>query len=101
MGFRTPLEMHRTYEAAKLLAKILDEFNAARIITVCDETALRDSFLFQVAQPELPDDHPGLDLTEHWSQHLWRHLQLTRFSVRSEWRGADYSIHRVILSICG
>ena len=51
MGFRTPLEMHRAYEAAKLLAKILDEFNAARIITVCDETASRDSFLFQVAQP--------------------------------------------------
>jgi hypothetical protein len=84
MGFRTPLEMQRAYEAAKLLAEILDEFNAVRIIAVCDEAASRDSFLFQVAQPELPDDHPGLDLTEHWSQHLWRHLQLTRFSVRSE-----------------
>ena len=55
--------MHRAYEAAKLLAKILDEFNAARIITVCDETASRDSFLFRVAQPELPDDRSELDLT--------------------------------------
>jgi hypothetical protein len=55
--------MHRDYEAAKLLAEILDEFNAARIITVCDETASRDSFLFQVAQPELPDDRSELDLT--------------------------------------
>ena len=55
--------MQRTYEAVKLLAKILDEFNAARIITVCDETASRDSFLFQVAQPELPDDRSELDLT--------------------------------------
>ena len=63
MGFRTPLEIHRTYEAAKLLAKILDEFNAARIITVCDETASRDSFLFRVAQPELPDDRSELNLT--------------------------------------
>ena len=63
MGFRTPLEMHRTYEAAKLLAKILDEFNAVRIIAVCDETASWDSFLFQVAQPELPDDRSEVDLT--------------------------------------
>ena len=63
MGFRTPLEMHRTYEAAKLLAKILDEFNAVRIIAVCDETASRDSFLFRVAQPELPDDRSELNLT--------------------------------------
>ena len=63
MGFRTPLEMQRAYEAAKLLAEILDEFNAVRIIAVCDETASRDSFLFQVAQPELPDDHAELDLT--------------------------------------
>jgi hypothetical protein len=63
MGFRTPLEMQRAYEAAKLLAEILDEFNTVRIIAVCDETASRDSFLFQVAQPELPDDHAEVDLT--------------------------------------
>jgi len=63
MGFRTPLEMQHAYEAAKLLAEILDEFNAVRVITVCDETASRDSFLFQVAQPELPDDHAEVDLT--------------------------------------
>jgi hypothetical protein len=63
MGFRTPLEMQRAYEAAKLLAEILDEFNTVRIIAVCDETASRDSFLFQVAQPELPDDRSELDLT--------------------------------------
>jgi hypothetical protein len=63
MGFRTPLETQHAYEAAKLLAKILDEFNAVRIIAVCDETASRDSFLFQVAQPELPDDHAEVDLT--------------------------------------
>ena len=48
---------------SQALAEILDEFNAARIITMCDETASRDSFLFQVAQPELPDDHSELDLT--------------------------------------
>jgi hypothetical protein len=63
MGFRTPLEMQRAYEAAKLLAEILDEFNAVRVITMCDETASRDSFLFQVAQSELPDDHAEVDLT--------------------------------------
>ena len=63
VGFRTPLETQHAYEAAKLLAEILDEFNAVRIIAVCDETASRDSFLFQVAQPELPDDHAELDLT--------------------------------------
>jgi hypothetical protein len=65
VGFRTPLETQHAYEAAKLLAEILDEFNPVRIIAMCDETASRDSFLFQVAQPELPDDHPRLDLTEH------------------------------------
>jgi hypothetical protein len=59
---------HAAGDASRLrgsqaLAEILDEFNAARIITVCDETASRDSFLFQVAQPELPDDHSELDLT--------------------------------------
>jgi hypothetical protein len=69
--------MHRDYEAAKLLAEILDEFNAARIITVCDETASRDSFLFQVAQPELPDDHPGLDLTDRFCQLSGRVAQRT------------------------
>jgi hypothetical protein len=63
MGFRTPLEMQHAYKAAKLLAEILNEFNAVRVITVCDETASRDSFLFQVAQPELPDDHAEVDLT--------------------------------------
>ena len=59
---------HAAGDASRLrgsqaLAEILDEFNAARIITVCDETASRDSFLFQVAQPELPDDHAEVDLT--------------------------------------
>jgi len=63
MGFRTPLEMQHAYKAAKLLAEILNEFNAVRVITVCDETASRDSFLFRVAQPELPDDHAEVDLT--------------------------------------
>jgi hypothetical protein len=62
-GLSHPAGDARAYEAAKLLAEILDEFNAVRIIAMCDETASRDSFLSQVAQPELPDDHAKVDLT--------------------------------------